>query len=124
MLTAVAFGVTLLSTSAFAQDSKPAYLVASLSVSNLQKYMGEYGAPVFPMLAKAGAEVLVGTPKVNALEGDYGATWTAIVKFPSMEALQTWYKSEEYQAVAPKRRSLSGEDSFLFAAPQFKMPSQ
>jgi len=109
-----------------AQDAEqPAYLVAVLEVSDLNTYFASYGGPVFPMLAEAGAEVLVGTPTVNTLEGKYGATWTAIVRFPSMESLDAWYNSAEYQAIAPARRDLSNsETSFLLSAPGFLPPSQ
>lgn len=109
-----------------AQDAdQPAYLIATLQVSDLAAYFERYGGPVFPMLAAAGAEVLVGTPEVTTLEGDYTATWTAIVRFPSMDALNAWYASAEYQAIAPERRALSdAENSVLFAAPGFVMPAQ
>jgi len=107
------------------QPDHPAYLVATLEVVDLAAYFDRYGGPVFPTLAAAGAEVLVGTPTVETLEGDYAATWTAIVRFPSMEALNTWYASDEYQAIAPERRALSDDGtSVLFAAPGFVMPAQ
>ena len=117
---------TNLAAPVLAQDvDQPAYLVASLEISDLNAYFADYGTPVFPMLAEAGAEVLVGTPTVSTLEGDYGATWTAIVRFPSMEALDTWYNSAEYQAIAPVRRDLSRpETSVLVAAPGFVPPGQ
>lgn len=129
MFKKLALGLALfaaLSTPVFAQETdQPAYLVASLQVSDLAAYFEHYGGPVFPMLAAAGAEVLVGTPTVTALEGDYGSTWTAIVRFPSMDALNNWYESAEYQAIAPERRALSDADtSVLFAAPGFVMPAQ
>lgn len=116
--------VVAMSAQAQATD-QPAYLVAALYVSDLNAYFERYGGPVFPMLAAAGAEVLVGTPTVETLEGDYGATWTAIVRFPSMDALNAWYASAEYHAIAPERRALSDPDtSVLFAAPGFVMPAQ
>lgn|GEM_PF-955263 len=116
----------MLSTPVLAQESdQPAYLVAALEVSDLKAYFAQYGGPVFPMLAAAGAEVLVGTPTVNVLEGDYGSFWTAIVRFPSMDALETWYGSPEYQAIAPARRDLSDPDSsVLLAVPGFVPPNQ
>ena len=125
ILTAALLAATITSP-VFAEDTgEPAYLVATLEVSDLNTYFANYGGPVFPMLAEAGAEVLVGTPTVTTLEGEYGATWTAIVRFPSMEALNTWYKSAEYQAIAPVRRDLSNpETSVLLAAPGFVPPSQ
>ena len=77
--------------------------------------------PVFPQLIAAGGEVLVATPEATVLEGTTDATWSVVVRFPDMEALNGWYSSEEYQAVAPRRRELTGGDqSFLLAAPQFQ----
>lgn len=113
-----------LAPAAIAQEAEaPAYLVASLHVDDLNGYFETYGGPVFPQLEAAGAEVLVGAPTVAVLEGDYGATWTAIVRFPSMEALEAWYASGEYQAIAPARRERTvGEPSFMIAAPQFTGP--
>lgn len=124
-LLAFALTATLVSGAAAQEQDRPAYLVASLEVSDLNAYFEKYGGPVFPMLASAGAEVLVGSPSVNVLEGEYGSTWTAVVKFPTMEALDTWYSSSEYQAIAPERRALSNDGtSVLFAAPAFVMPGQ
>ena len=109
-----------------AQDAEqPAYLVATLEVSDLNAYFATYGGPVFPMLAAAGAEVLVGTPTVNVLEGEFASSWTAIVRFPSIDSLNGWYTSAEYQAIAPARRTLSDpKTSVLLAAPGFVPPSQ
>jgi len=123
---ALGFALSAMSLPALAQQAaQPAYLVATLEVADLAAYFDRYGGPVFPMLAAAGAEVLVGTPTVETLEGDYAATWTAIVRFPSMETLNAWYASDEYQAIAPERRALSdAETSVLFAAPGFVMPAQ
>lgn len=105
-----------------AQDSRPVYLIASLDISDLAAYMDRYGGPVFPLLTAAGAEVVVGTAEAAALEGTYDATWTAVVRFPSQEALEAWYASVEYQALAPERRHLTGsEGSFLIVAPEFQM---
>lgn len=121
---AAAVLTSALSGAAYAEN-QPAYLVAALEVSDLNAYFQTYGGPVFPMLAAAGAEVLVGSPSVSVLEGKYGATWTAIVRFPSMEALEAWYGSVEYQAIAPARRELSNQSvSVLVAAPAFQMPQQ
>ncbi|MEM8654237.1 MAG: DUF1330 domain-containing protein [Pseudomonadota bacterium] len=106
---------------AFAEDATPAYLVAQLNITDLQTYMQDYGMPVFPQLIAAGGEVLVATPEAQVLEGSTDATWSVVVRFPDMNALNGWYSSEEYQAVAPRRRELTdGNQSFLIAAPQFE----
>ena len=120
---AAALPFTAATVLAHAQDAPPAYLVASLKVDDLNAYFQQYGGPVFPQLQAAGAEVLVGAPSVEVLEGEYGATWTAIVRFPSMDALKGWYGSDEYAALAPKRRERTvGEPSFMIAAPAFAGP--
>lgn len=128
LLASAAIATTLLVgslTPGFAQEAQPAYLIAQLKVSDLNAYMQNYGMPVFPLLAEAGAEVLVGAQQVNVLEGESGATWTAVVKFPSMEALDAWYTSDAYKALAPERRKLSDQAvSTLVAAPGFVMPQQ
>lgn len=104
-----------------AEDANPAYLVAQLNITDLQTYMQDYGMPVFPQLIAAGGEVLVATPEAKVLEGGTDATWSVVVRFPDMNALNGWYSSEEYQAVAPRRRALTeGDQSFLLAAPQFQ----
>ena len=119
---ALALATAALPSAALAQDAQPAYLVASLKVDDLQAYFQRYGGPVFPQLQAAGAEVLVGAPAVDVLEGEYGATWTAVIRFPSMGALKGWYDSAEYQALAPSRRELTTGEAFMIAAPQFTGP--
>lgn len=57
---------------------------------------------------------------MDVLEGNYAATWTALIRFPSMDALQGWYASDEYQAIDPARRAIS--DGVMFAAPAFARP--
>jgi len=104
-----------------AEEAKQAYLVAQLNITDLQTYMQDYGMPVFPQLLAAGGEGLVATPEATVLEGTTDATWSVVVRFPDMDALNGWYSSAEYQAVAPRRRALTdGDQSFLLAAPQFQ----
>lgn len=88
--------------------------------------MQDYGTPVFPQLIAPAGEVLVATPEAKMLEGTTDGTWSVVVRFPDMDALNGWYLSEEYQAVPTRRRELTGGDqSFLLAAPQFQgLPNQ
>ncbi|MEM9840509.1 MAG: DUF1330 domain-containing protein [Pseudomonadota bacterium] len=111
---------------AHAQDQDgPIYLLANLSVENLETYLNDYGFPVTPMLLAAGAEILVATPQVETLEGDYTPNWSVVVRFPSQEAAMGWYNSEEYQAMIPVRQGMTNvEESTMVLAPQFVMPSE
>jgi uncharacterized protein (DUF1330 family) len=111
---------------ALAQDAEgPVYLLASLQVADLEAYLNDYGFPVMPMLLGAGGEVLVATPQVAVLEGDYTSNWSVVVRFPSQAAADGWYTSPEYQAMIPVRQGLTDTDaSTMVFAPQFVMPQQ
>ena len=103
----------------------PVYLLATLRITDLEAYVSDYGLPLLPMLEAAGGEILVGTPEVDVLEGDYRANWAVVVKFPSQAAAQGWYASQEYQALIPVRRRLTDTAvSTLILAPQFQGPPQ
>ncbi|MGF1492356.1 MAG: DUF1330 domain-containing protein [Microcoleaceae cyanobacterium] len=97
-------------------QEQPAYLIATLELSDPDMFMRDYSKPVFPTITEAGGEVLIATPIVDVLEGSYKASWTAVLKFPSMEALKTWYSSDRYQALIPIRQSLSSPDSSILIA--------
>ncbi|MEM8581683.1 MAG: DUF1330 domain-containing protein [Pseudomonadota bacterium] len=103
----------------------PVYLLANLKVENLETYLAEYGFPVTPMLLASGAEILVATPEVQTLEGDYTSNWSVVVRFPNQAAADDWYNSAEYQAMIPVREGLTDSaSSTLVIAPQFVMPAQ
>ncbi|MEM6387698.1 MAG: DUF1330 domain-containing protein [Pseudomonadota bacterium] len=109
-----------------AQDADaPVYLLANLGVENIEAYLNDYGFPVTPMLLAAGAEILVATPQVQTLEGEYSPNWSVVVRFPNQAAAEGWYMSDEYQAMIPVRHSLTDTDaSTMVLAPQFVMPTQ
>lgn len=109
-----------------AQDAEaPVYLLANLELANLEAYLNDYGFPVTPMLLAVGAEILVATPQVQTLEGDYSSDWSVVVRFPSQEAAEDWYNSAEYQTMIPVRQSLTNTDaSTMVLAPEFAMPAQ
>jgi uncharacterized protein (DUF1330 family) len=74
-----------------------AYVIASYTVTN-QEGFAPYTRAVVPSLRAHGAEVLVAGPSADVREGEPGQH-TVVLRFPSKEAAQAWYDSEEYQAV-------------------------
>ena len=101
-------------------QDQPAYLIAMLQSSDFEKLVQDYGRPVSSTIVEAGGEVLAATPAATVMEGNYSPTWTAIVRFPSMNAIETWYQSECYQPFIPIRQSLSAPDhTILVPAPSF-----
>ncbi|MEM9761254.1 MAG: DUF1330 domain-containing protein [Pseudomonadota bacterium] len=125
LFAATVFAVGLTVPAHAEEAAGPVYLLADLKVSNLEQYMENYGFPVTPMLLEAGAEIIVATPQVEVLEGDYAPNWSVVVRFPSEAAAKRWYASDEYRAMIPLRHGLTDQDaSTMVLAPQFSMPEQ
>ena len=122
--TALAAALALAPLAAAAEDAKPVYMIATMTVTDFDAYMGNYGSTAIPLILEAGGEILVGAPQVDVLEGDYPQNWTVVVKFPSDEAARGWYENPAYQAVIPARVAVSdAAESSLIFAPQFTPPS-
>ena len=123
-LTAAIFAAsTMTSTPVFAHETTPVYLVATITVSDFDAYMENYGSVAIPLILDASGEILVATPEVDVLEGGYIHNWTVVVRFPSEEAARSWYDSPEYQAIIPNRHAESDtETAIMLLAPQFQPP--
>jgi len=118
MLATAAVAVsTLLGSAAFAE---PAYLIATISVTDWDAYLNKYSAVAIPAIINAGGEILVGDTEPMVVEGTYEHNWTIVVKFPSQEAAVGFYGSPEYQAVIPIRHGATNTaTSVLLLAAQF-----
>jgi uncharacterized protein (DUF1330 family) len=77
------------------------YFLALLRVPDIDRYRREYGRQLVPMLAAAGAKILVASPSPTVLEGHWEPTWTALIQFPDRGSAMQWYESEAY---APLKR--------------------
>ncbi|MEM7781270.1 MAG: DUF1330 domain-containing protein [Pseudomonadota bacterium] len=105
-------------------DQSPYYLFASLAIDDMEAFQGEYGAPVFPQLMAAGAEVLAATADAEPHEGNYGNTWSVLIKFPSRDAFETWFGSSEYEPLIAVRQKLTDtEKSLLLGMPAVELPA-
>ncbi|MFY0624480.1 MAG: DUF1330 domain-containing protein [Pelagimonas sp.] len=82
---------------------KPAYLVASSFMPEGHGPLDPYGHATHPIMEKWGGELIVAGETgqfMDHYEGDWkeGARFT-LFRFPSMEHLQGFWNSEEYQAI-------------------------
>lgn len=102
----------------------PVYMIAQIQIEDQETYFNEYGAGVFPILAGSGANVLVASPTVNTLEGEWSGNWTVVIEFPNEEAaLDQWYNSDAYVEVREIRLAATSLGNMVIA-PAFVPPQQ
>jgi uncharacterized protein (DUF1330 family) len=80
-----------------ANETKTAYIMVQMKVESLEELNQRYAQFAIPILMKHGGQMIAGTPAPNIKEGDWNGNWAAVLQFPSMEAAEGWYNSEEYQ---------------------------
>ena len=93
----------------------PAYLIANITVKDAEK-MEAYAAAAGPTLDAYGAEFIMEGRLADNLSGRWPVQGIALVRFPSIEAAQTWYQSADYQALQELRSSAADMDIALFEA--------
>ncbi len=74
------------------------YLISSYTVTGNEEEFAIYRQTGLPILQRYGAEVLVAEENAETKEGEPGQH-TIVVKFPSKEAANAFYESEDYQRV-------------------------
>ena len=98
--------------------SKPAYIMVQMKVKSLEDLNQRYAQFAIPILLKHGGKMIAGTPAPNVKEGDWDGNWAAVLQFPSMEAAEGWYNSEEYQPYKNLRiNELQSEDGRVVITP-------
>jgi uncharacterized protein (DUF1330 family) len=108
---------------AMAMDT-PVYMIAQIQIEDQDKFFNEYGPAAAPSVFGSGGKVLVATPTVNSLEGDWVGNWTVVIEFPSEEAaLSDWYASESYASAIDIRMAATSAGNMVIA-PGFVPPKQ
>ena len=91
------------------------YAVATIDFTNTDWVM-EYLQKVTPMVERVGGKYLARTPEFELVEGDGPIPQTTlIIEFPSKEAAQSFYDSDEYQPYKTSRQNGSVGNFFLVA---------
>lgn len=84
----------------------PAYVIAEIEVTDAALYE-EYRRQVAPTIAAHGGRFLVRGGATTLLEGERAPGRTAVLEFPDMARLQTWYHSPEYAPLITLRQRAS-----------------
>ena len=89
------------------------YLVARISITDRDTY-SRYEAGFMEIFARYNGQLLAVDEDVTVLEGEWPATRTVLIQFPSEEEALAWYQSSEYQELAKHRFAASDADIALF----------
>jgi len=90
----------------------PAYLVASIHVHDPVGY-DDYRCHTQPIVEAHGGRFLVRGGKVHPLEGRRDIERFVVIEFPSVEAAQAFYDSEDYKRILTARTNNAETDMFI-----------
>lgn len=98
----------------------PAYMISQVTVTDRPKF-DSYIAKTRSVAAKYGGKpVAIGTqPKMLNGDGD-GHQMVFVIEFDSMDVLDNWHRSDEYQALIPLREE--GSDQHMVAYEGMALP--
>ena len=85
------------------------YVIAQIDIKDREKY-AEYEAGFMDGFTSYKGKLLSVDENVSLLEGQWPATRTVLIEFPSKEEALAWYESEEYQSLAKHRLAASTSD--------------
>lgn len=91
-----------------------AYVIVTYDITDPDGY-GAYGPLAGPSVAQHGGEVVVADRDAIALEGGKPGN-VVVLRFPSAEAADAWYRSPEYQAALPHRLGSTADGRAVIAA--------
>ena len=81
-----------------------AYLIANLTITDPVRFE-EYRRQVSKVIANAGGFYLIRGGEVTVLEGDPGLQRLVVVEFSDVEAVRSFYDSDEYRPLLALRQS-------------------
>jgi uncharacterized protein (DUF1330 family) len=91
------------------------YAVAEIDVTD-PGWVRDYVTAVTPMVERHGGRYLARTPKVDRVEGEREPPQTfLIIEWPSREAADAFYQSDEYRPFRERRRE-GARNEFLLVA--------
>jgi uncharacterized protein (DUF1330 family) len=87
---------------AWGLEKVSAYIIADLEVKDPVKFR-EYAERVPKTIEQYGGRYLVRAGRFEVWEGDWKPKSLVILEFPSWDAAQKWYDSEEYRPLKEMR---------------------
>ncbi len=81
---------------------KYTYVIGNITVIDQDKW-SEYCSKVPKTLSPWEGELVFRGKKRDVLGGEYQHSDTVVIRFPSIDALNNWFNSDDYQALIPNR---------------------
>ena len=88
---------------------KPAYVIGNITVLDQDKW-SEYRSKVPATLSPWEGELVFRGKRLKVLGGKYQHSYTVVIRFPSIDALNNWFNSDDYQALIPIREQAANID--------------
>ena len=88
---------------------KPAYVVGNITVLDQDKW-SEYCGKVPTTLIQWEGQLVFRGKQQAILGGQYQHSDAVVIQFPNIDALNAWFRSEEYQALIPLREQAANID--------------
>jgi uncharacterized protein (DUF1330 family) len=82
-----------------------AFVLMQAEMTDPEVFFTKYAVPAEVEITANGGHAMVATFGKKILEGAWDNNWTIMLKFPSLEAANTWYYSPGYQNVIPYRKA-------------------
>lgn len=90
------------------------YVLLQAQMTDPDTFFKKYAIPAEVEVSANGGHALVATFDKVVQEGVWDNNWSIVLKFPSMQAVKTWYHSPGYQAVVPYRRMATAYGNMVF----------
>lgn len=88
---------------------KAAYVIGNITVIDQNKW-SEYRSKVPATLIPWGGELVFRGKQSAVLGGEHQHSDTVVIRFPSIEALNNWFGSDDYQELIPIREQAANMD--------------
>ena len=88
------------------------YIIAKFTIHDRSEY-DQYESGFAEVFAKFDGKMLSVDEDPMVLSGDWQATRSVIIEFPSKQSALTWMMSDEYQVIAKHRNAGSTSTSIL-----------
>jgi uncharacterized protein (DUF1330 family) len=84
-----------------AQARPPVYYIAEIDVTNADAYLKEYAPKAQATIKAGGGRFLAAGAHVTSIEGDPPKSRVVVIAWDSIEKIQAWRDSADYQAIRP-----------------------